>query len=953
MDYISNNPYRILGVFANEPVKTRTANIAKIRAFKKVGKNCSFNSDFTQIYGSIERSDDAIENAVSLLATAENAEFYSYFWLHKTDKLDIESNAGIDIIRSSINENTVADYVNVFIGALCICNNDLAAQSLVKLFISDYAPNDLIKERIIVALNNCCYGHGSFETGNQWWYRFKDACSAIANSENILEFIRKIFNRESIRNLLSIIDSEIKDSNNGNDTQSAQSAYRAVARMVIDVIKETSNIETKEPNPEAQIALAKYANHLLNQCKTEYSKTRFWDAKPAENMLEVLRFAYRISYSSKVKDECTEFGKKVKSELKYLAPHDQQAQSAAIRREIEAFCDKPNETRWALLLLRNCASPLIEIKCALGKDNAYYQRISTRIADNALYACMAELSSAKRKYSNPCNDKELATKNLYRTLKQALQLKVDISQLDVEDSFISDKFQPFINRLNDDCKEYQNFTLEDPAPSISMATDDDIYANCTDYMSLVEFTRRYPNSSHFSDAIKRIWDIEDNAYPQLGTSIPAYRKALLLYKETYPNSHKESLLFNELNKLLLDSTTLGTVYDYRTLLRLYPEHPKKSIILGRLDLASFKMCKTTADFQDYLSNFPTGHYRMEAEKRIQAIRYEEEKNEFDKCVTITDYNQFVAKYPTSQLFNEVLKRIEYLVYKESVRSGNHSNYYKEYPKGQYISNLRKIEDENCYQSCKTIKDYKAYLKKYPNGFDSKNAKQKIDKYNTKRYGLIFGIIIVVLLITSIYLGISTASNTNQTNNIAVDEDTLEVENNYQYDNEHSYTDDAIVSDNINEDDEWDGVLPSDKIDAEIRRYQNNQLSTGAKPYSSQIGSAKTGENYMTFKTSKGCDYIIIAKSSTDNSYYNHVYIRGGDHATIYLPDGTYTVYFYSGIGWNPNKIKGDLSGGFVSSEALQKDGPIELESSYCEYTLYPVQNGNLSLKKAKESDVFN
>ncbi len=42
---ISQNPYRLLGVFANEPLKVRTANTAKMRAFFKIGKYVFFISD--------------------------------------------------------------------------------------------------------------------------------------------------------------------------------------------------------------------------------------------------------------------------------------------------------------------------------------------------------------------------------------------------------------------------------------------------------------------------------------------------------------------------------------------------------------------------------------------------------------------------------------------------------------------------------------------------------------------------------------------------------------------------------------------------------------------------------------------------------------------------------------------------------------------------------------------
>ena len=42
---ILQNPYRLLGVFANDPLRVRIANTAKIRAFSKIGKEISFETD--------------------------------------------------------------------------------------------------------------------------------------------------------------------------------------------------------------------------------------------------------------------------------------------------------------------------------------------------------------------------------------------------------------------------------------------------------------------------------------------------------------------------------------------------------------------------------------------------------------------------------------------------------------------------------------------------------------------------------------------------------------------------------------------------------------------------------------------------------------------------------------------------------------------------------------------
>ena len=85
---------------------------------------------------------------------------------------------------------------------------------------------------------------------------------------------------------------------------------------------------------------------------------------------------------------------------------------------------------------------------------------------------------------------------------------------------------------------------------------------------------------------------------------------------------------------------------------------------------------------------------------------------------------------------------------------------------------------------------------------------------------------------------------------------------------------------------------------------------------------------------------------------NHVYIRGGDTGRLYLPDGTYNIYFYGGKGWNPYMENGNVTGGFVSGGHIQKDGPVELYNQYGEYTLYPVRDGNLQLQGATTGEAL-
>lgn len=970
MNAIAHNPYRVLGMFANDPLRTETANIARIRAFNKVGKECPFESDFIDIFGSIDRSEEAIERAITLLSSDDDRDYYSSLWIHRVQPLDSGAKAPVDIIRSGLGGESKACIVNVIVGAFYADNIELASEYIIRLFECDDAPSETTKERFLVELENGYKDEYEWPPFI-WWSRLRDFCNCEEGHSKTLEFISKVYNKESINYLRQLSETESL----GKECKgyiSIASAHN-IAKPVIEVIKETSNLQTKQPNAEAQIVLSKYAKVILAACKNYYKDTRFWEAKPVEKLLELLREVYRLSYSSKVKEECTSFGKEVKKEVQFLAPSQVSSFSTIIRKEIEAFCSKPNETRWSLQLLRNCVSPLIEIKTILGADDPYYRRISTQIADNALYASEAEIDSAERKLNNPRNDKVIALANLINALGQATQLCVDISVLDIEDDFRTAKVVKFKDKI-DNCTERNKVKVGATKPSISLESHDDIYQSCNDYNSLVDFTLSYPESPHFKEAIQRIWKIEDDEYPK-DYSLTA--KALLAYKEKFPNSHNDQKILDSLDGMLLGRGTLGTVYDYRTILRLWPDHPKKSVVLGRLDLASFKMCHNIEGWTEYLKEFPNGLYREEAIKNIQEIKDKEELEAFNRCQTIKDFCRFVSLYPSGTLHLKAKIKIENLYYSQALQTGQYDTYFHQYPNGRYVKALNQLIDDKRFEVCKTKEDYKNYVKLYPQGSHVQEAKKYLKEERRKIIivaasiaGILFlfGFVAITIQRAREYEppvstvkavdtsnpsnqseeNVSTYDNESNNRTVADDNSTYSVES----DNETSYSSDQESNETT-----------YNSYDA----YRNNSLETGAKPYASYFGKAQTGKNYIDFKTSGSSDYIAIVKRHSNNRYINHIYIKGGDNARLYVPSGTYDVYFYSGSGWNPNMVVGQFTGGFVEGGIMQKDGPIQLVSetitmddgrtqlrtAYMEYTLYPVTNGNLVLQNADIDNVLN
>lgn len=101
---ILQNPYRLLGVFANDPLRVRIANTAKIRAFSKIGKEISFETDADGLLGKLQRTSESVEQANVLLFDNTRKAKFALFWFHKNNTID-------DTTISHINLNTYLRFI--------------------------------------------------------------------------------------------------------------------------------------------------------------------------------------------------------------------------------------------------------------------------------------------------------------------------------------------------------------------------------------------------------------------------------------------------------------------------------------------------------------------------------------------------------------------------------------------------------------------------------------------------------------------------------------------------------------------------------------------------------------------------------------------------------------------------------------------------------------------------
>ena len=89
IELIKNNPYRILGVLSNSPLKDRVGNQNRLAAFAKVGKETTFPNDFTEVITEKpQRTAESISAANTALNLDKNQLKHSFFWFIKGGSID-------------------------------------------------------------------------------------------------------------------------------------------------------------------------------------------------------------------------------------------------------------------------------------------------------------------------------------------------------------------------------------------------------------------------------------------------------------------------------------------------------------------------------------------------------------------------------------------------------------------------------------------------------------------------------------------------------------------------------------------------------------------------------------------------------------------------------------------------------------------------------------------------
>lgn len=400
IEAISNNPFRILGVYSNSGKKELLANESKLRAFLKVGKTVSFPTDFPGFLPMLSRDEAAVSAAQSALDLPDEQVKHGLFWFvnaagsdtvafNHLSAGDVEGAKGIWLKVSSSAGGWSARQ-NLMLVAACQADWTTVAQCCNKLYSTDA---ELLRGAI---------SEVSQLDGGEMRTHFLDTIEA-ADSTALLSLSRATGTSLSWRAALKERTTAPLIAQVEAAVEVAQNAQKRGAKACLRAGKALIN-KAKGPLNSLKDSLGaqdlhyqgladKVANTVQNLCVAYYNASE--DDDKATQALPLQQFASATAAGPVTKSRCQENAKRLQEAVDAMPDMEIVADVKAITNNIARFKRGVENIDNAMTLLRNCREPLQRIKNVLGSNNEVYLKMSTVVVSAALSAVVDAVNEAQ------------------------------------------------------------------------------------------------------------------------------------------------------------------------------------------------------------------------------------------------------------------------------------------------------------------------------------------------------------------------------------------------------------------------------------------------------------------------------------------------------------------------------------------------------------------------------
>lgn len=386
---ISQNPYRILGVLSNSPLRERVGNQNRLAAFAKVGKEVSFPNDFATIL--IEkpvRTPDSIAAANTAINLDKDQLKYALFWFICGSPID-------DIALKHLQAGNREKAEEIF-------QKKETYSSLINSGILAFIDGDVTTgfSNLSKVIHNQAYLKELLQT--------LDIANLQISEDDLADLlITELLNEIPARELLSVctntVDCEIVSKRALDEPISAINSAIAVAKNVDSKNPEASLAagtklmnSTKEllkavkdiagaSSPQYQMVADNVAKHVLQCGINYYNNASESDIESPRKAMVLQSYALSISVGQLIKDRCKENCDILKKAVDNIPPSEVAIEARKVKEELKKFCQLPDKISHSQTLLNNTKPQLQAIKKKLGYSNLYYLSLSTQVVGYALH----------------------------------------------------------------------------------------------------------------------------------------------------------------------------------------------------------------------------------------------------------------------------------------------------------------------------------------------------------------------------------------------------------------------------------------------------------------------------------------------------------------------------------------------------------------------------------------
>lgn len=395
MNIIYNNPYRILGVYANSRRQEFLANKGKATAFLKVGKVVEYPLDLKGILPPIARSVEILSEAESHLSLAKEQLKYVQFWFLKMTPLDdvafnhlIAGNiTGAEEIWSK--QDSLSSLQNKIVCYL-IENKLQAAVIAAEMLYEKYGDTYINKVDV-----NCTLQM----SGSELLHLFLDSLGEEIGFTKLIGLVSgeeaKVYIRSNtIVPLISKISSEVERTKkvDHKDPKARIEAARSLVKNTRESFTQLKNI-LLSTDSQYQMIADKLGLEIL-QCGIDYFNNSEDEDAP-HTAMKMQKYAQSIVVGTLAKQRCEENVKILQKIIDELPPKEVITEDRAIKAELSRFVRLPDKISYAVTLLNNTKPHLQSIKNKLGATNSYYLKLSTQIVSNALHNVVEEVNAVQ------------------------------------------------------------------------------------------------------------------------------------------------------------------------------------------------------------------------------------------------------------------------------------------------------------------------------------------------------------------------------------------------------------------------------------------------------------------------------------------------------------------------------------------------------------------------------